>query len=187
MEIYHQDGVLEIIIAAVLINFGFDILNKTSLTSLFTYIPILLLNSMKNQITISRIGYGAINADDKTVRNWNIYTAVGMVATLLAMGAALLLDVFHLRAAAVLPFGGDAGNLLVGAILALACLAGAYLIPLKRLNLYAVVIFAAGVSSFILKFNPAWLIFASGAGVLVVGIRMMRRFLRENTLPEVKP
>jgi hypothetical protein len=56
MEIFHQDGVLEVVMGATLLNFGFDILNEMSFTSLFTYIPIVLMSAMKNQITISRIG-----------------------------------------------------------------------------------------------------------------------------------
>ena len=52
---YHQDGVFEIIAAAVLFNFGLDIVNKNQVISLFAYLPIVLYQSIKNQVFFSRI------------------------------------------------------------------------------------------------------------------------------------
>ena len=67
---------------------------------------------------------------------------------LLLLSTTVLDDMLKLRSAISLPFGGDIGNLFAGTIMALACLAAAYFIPLKRFYYYALGAFAAGVISF---------------------------------------
>jgi hypothetical protein len=189
MRIFHQDGIIEVITGAMLINFGFDVLNRNkpaSITALFTYIPILLLSSMKNQVTISRIGYAAFGSDEKKVRNMNLAVAAGLVITLLLLSITALSDPLKILGGLALPFGGDISNLFVGTILALACLAGAYLIPLKRLYLYAPVAFVASLASFFLFFNPAAPVFFLALVILVPGIQLMVKFTRAYPLPIVK-
>jgi hypothetical protein len=193
MRIFHQDGIIEVITGAMLINFGFDILNRNrpaSLTTLFTYIPIFLLSSMKAQVTISRIGYEAFGSDEKKVRNMNFAIAAGLLVTLLLLSITILSIPVSIFSGLSLPFGGDVGNLFAGVILALACLAGGYFIPLKRLYLYAPVAFFAGLISFFLPFNPpfnpAVPVFFFAIVILVPGIQLMIRFTRAYPLPVVK-
>ncbi|MDP2965263.1 MAG: hypothetical protein Q8N39_04385 [Pelolinea sp.] len=186
MRIFHQDGIIEIITGAVLINFGFDLLNQSSrITSLFTYIPIILLSSMKNQVSISRLGYDAFGGDEKKVRFWNLAIAAGLVVMLLLMSTTVLDDPLKIRTALTLPFGGDIRNLFAGTIMALACLAAGYFIPLKRFFYYAPVPFVAGLISFF--FFPAYVpVFFCAVAILVPGIRLMVKFTRAYPLNKVK-
>lgn len=185
MRIYHQDGIIEVITGAVLLNFGFDLLNRNSMTSLFTYIPIILLTSMKNQMTISRLGYDVLGGDEKRVRKWNLGIAAGLVITLLLLSTTVLDDPLNLRSTLTLPFGRDVGSLLAGTILALACLAAAYLIPLQRFYVYAPVAFAAGLIGFFFL-SPAAVVFICAFAILVPGIKMMLKFAKAYPVKTVK-
>jgi len=189
MRIFHQDGIIEIITGAVLINFGFDLLNKnkgTSITSLFTYIPIILLSSMKTQVTISRLGYAAFGSDEKKVRNWNLAIAAGLVVMLLLLSTTVLADPLKFLGGLTLPFGGDISNLFAGTIMALACLAAGYLIPLKRFYYYAPVPFVAGLVSFFFFIPPHIPVFFCSLAILVPGIQLMVKFTRAYPLNIVK-
>lgn len=175
MEVFHQDGILEIVFGAIMLNLGFDILNGASFTSLFTYIPIVLMSSMKNQITISRIGFEAFNGDEIKARNWNLYAAIGMVVTLISLSMFVLNDMLNVRAVISLPFGNHLPSLFEGVILALGCLAAGFLIPLKRFLLYAPVAFLIGVIGFFVF--PSQAVAFVFAGVLLGnGARMMIKF-----------
>jgi len=184
MRIFHQDGIIEVITGAVLLNFGFDLLNKNRLTSLFTYIPIILLTSMKNQVTISRLGIDQFGGEKK-VRFLNLSVAAGLVVMLLLLSTTVLDDMLGLRNMVALPFGGDIGNLFAGTIMALAFLAAAYFIPLKRFYYYALVAFAAGLISFF--FLPVQaLVFFCAAAILVPGIQLLVKFTRAYPLNQIK-
>ena len=181
MEIFHQDGVLEIVLGATLLNFGFDLLNGMKVTSLFTYVPIVLMSAMKNQITISRLGYDAFEADETSVRNWNLFTAVGMVAMLIVLSLFVLNDMLNVRP--MIPFGGTGNlpSLFTGVILAIGTLAAAMLIPLKRFFLYAATALGLGVLGFF--FFPAQVIAFIFAGIILGnGIRLMMKFSKKYPL-----
>lgn len=183
MEFFHQDGILDIVAGAVMLNFGFDILNQASLSSLFTYIPIVLMSAMKNQITISRIGYDAFGGNDRKVRNWNLANAVGLVLTLILLSIFIINDPLNLRDSLQLSFGRHLPSLLTGIILALACLAAGWLIPLKRFLLYAATVFALGAAGFF--FFPAQVVSFLFAGVLLgSGAKLMIRFSRAYPMKE---
>ena len=184
MEIFHQDGVLEVVLGVTLLNFGFDVLNGMTFTSLFTYVPILLMSAMKNQITMSRLSYDAFDADEIRVRNWNLFTAVGMVVVLIALSMFVLNDMLNLRT--MTPYA-DAGNLpalITGVILTIGTLAAAVLIPLKRFFLYAAAALGLGILGFF--FFPAQVIAFVFAGIILGnGVRLMVKFSKKYPLKKV--
>lgn len=181
MEIFHQDGVLEVVMGATLLNFGFDILNEMSFTSLFTYIPIVLMSAMKNQITISRIGFESFDGDETSVRNWNLISAAGMVLVLVALSMFVLNDTLNIREAISLPSASHLPSFFAGLVLALGSLAGAIFIPLKRFYFYAAAALLIGVAGLFLF--PAQVTAFVFAGVLLGnGVRMMIQFSRKYPL-----
>lgn len=181
MEIFHQDGVLEVVMGATLLNFGFDILNEMTFTSLFTYIPIVLMSAMKNQITISRIGFEAFDGDESTVRNWNLITAAGMVLVLVALSMFVLNDALKIQDSISLPYASHLPSLFTGLVLALGSLAAAIFLPLKRFYVYAALALVIGVLG--LFFFPAQVTTFAFAGVLLGnGVRMMVQFSRKYPL-----
>lgn len=181
MEIFHQDGVLEVVMGATLLNFGFDILNEMSFTSLFTYIPIVLMSAMKNQITISRIGYEAFDGNETSVRNWNLITAAGMVLILVALSMFVLNDTLKIQDVITLSSASHPPSFFAGLVLALGSLAGAIFIPLKRFYIYAAAALLIGLAGLFLF--PAQVVAFAFAGVLLGnGVRMMIQFSRKYPL-----
>lgn len=181
MEIFHQDGVMEVVMGATLLNFGFDILNKMTFTSLFTYIPIVLMSAMKNQITISRIGFDAFDGDETSVRNWNLVTAAGMVIVLIALSMFVLNDTLKLQESISLPIASHLPSLFTGFVLALGSLAAAIFLPIRRFYVYAAATLLIGVIG--LFFFPAEVTTFAIAGVLLGnGVWMMIQFSRKYPL-----
>jgi len=183
--IFHQDGIVDIIGGVVLLNFGLDIINQSTTTSLFTYIPILLLSSMKNQVTIARIGYQAFGGDERRTRRWIFSIVAGMVVTLLAMGTLVLGGSLNLEAVFSWLPEGNLRTLLAGLIIALACLIAALSLPLQRYQIYAAVAITAGLIGFML-FPPFVPVFASAAAMLTLGIRLMVKFIKAYPLDTKK-
>ena len=67
-HLYNQDGVIDIISAAVLLNFGLDLLKNSATASIFTWVPILLISSIKDKVTNSRLSPEDLGTDNKTIR-----------------------------------------------------------------------------------------------------------------------
>jgi hypothetical protein len=183
MQLYHSDGGLDIIAGSVLLNLGLDVLNQAATTSLFTWIPILLLSSMKNRFSVPRIGYKALKADDKIVRSWTTQTAIGLAIWLLVLGTLLITDPFHLEDMFNLPWEGDFRNLVFAAVGGTSLAAAGWLIPLRRFYLYAGVAFVSSLISYFLL--PVYApIFITATVMVVIGIKMTMSFSRTYPDPE---
>ncbi|MCD6577544.1 MAG: hypothetical protein J7K66_05980 [Anaerolineaceae bacterium] len=183
LQLFHQDGIIDMVSGAVLINFGFDILNKNKTTSLFTWIPIILLSSLKNKTTIPRLGYKALGGDKKQIDRWIFYTAGGMVLSLILFGIIILDDPLKLQDTLTLPFDGNSLNLLGGVILAAACFITGLLISLKRFYVYALAALSAGIISYF--FLPVHFPFFFTAGIMSgYGVHLMINFTRAHPLDD---
>ena len=177
LQLFHQDGIIDIISGAVLVNFGFDILNNKETTSLFTWIPIILLSSLKNKTTIPRLGYESLGGDEGQIKRWTFYPAVGMVLVLMLLGIFILGDPLDLQNTLIMPFSGNSKNLLGGTILAAACFITGLLISSKRFYIYGAVALVAGLISYF--FLPIYFPFFLTAGVMIAfGTRLMVTFTR---------
>jgi len=185
LQLFHQDGIIDIISGAVLVNFGFDILNNNETTSLFTWIPIILLSSLKNKTTIPRLGYESLGGDKGQIKRWTFYPAVGMILVLMLFGIFILDDPLDLQNTLILPFSGNSKNLFGSIILSAACFITGLLISLKRFYVYGAVALAAGLISCF--FLPIYFPFFLTAGVMIVyGTRLMVTFTRAYPLDDKK-
>ena len=183
MQFFHQDGIVDIISGVVLVNFGFDILNKSETTSLFTWVPIILLSSMKSKITIPRLGYKSLGGDERQIKWWTLYPTLGMILTLMLLGTFFLGDLLDLQNTFTLLFPGNSWKLIRSLILAAACFLAGLLIPLKRFYVYTAVAIIAGLISYF--FLPIYFLFFITAGVMVAnGARLMVTFMRAYPLDE---
>jgi len=184
LQLFHQDGIIDIISGAVLVNFGFDILNNKETTSLFTWIPIILLSSVKNKTTIPRLGYESLGGDEGQIKRWTFYPAAGMILVLMLLGIFILDDPFDLQNTLILPFSGNSKNLIGGIILAAACFITGLLISLKRFYVYGAVALAAGLISYF--FLPIYFPFFLTAGVMIAyGTHLMVTFTRAYPLDDI--
>lgn len=178
MQIFHQDGIIDLIGGAVLLNFGFDLLNQSPMTSLFTYIPILLLSPMKMQMTIARLGYEPFNNNQKQVRMWITAAAAGMVITLMVLSLVILNESSTLTQTLTATLGANRGNISAGIILIVVFVTAALLMPLKRFLLYAAAALVVGAAAVAFNLPVHIMVFAISVLMMVVGIRMMVKFSR---------
>jgi hypothetical protein len=174
LNLFHQDGALDVIAGATLLNFGFDVLGGAETTSLFTWIPILLYSSLKNKNTLPKLTPFLKNVSDKQLRLWTIIPSVGLVLVLVLLGIIMLGDGLNL---------GDLRSLAGFTFITLACLVPAVWVGLKHYFIYAAAAFTAGLLSFLL-IPPSWSVFILATFMLLFGGRMMVRFTRDYRLPE---
>ena len=175
MLLYHSDGGLDLIAGAILLNFGLDILNQTSATSLFTWIPILLLSSLKNRFTLPRLGYKALKVNEKIARSWTTQTAVGLAIWLLLISTMVVTDPFDMQAKLSVIGSGDIRNLIFGAVGGLLFAAAGWLIPLSRFYIYSGILVLSSIISYF--FLPVYVpVFLVAAVMVAVGIKLTMQF-----------
>jgi len=183
LRLFHQDGIIDIISGAVLVNFGFDILSQNETTSLYTWIPILLLSSLKNKTTLPRLGYESLGGDKQQIKRWTFFPAAGMVLSMVVLGIFTLGDQINFQKLVILPFPGNSRHLISSSILAAALFIAGYLISLKRFYVYAAVALGAGLISYL--FLPVYFPFFLTAGVMLVyGAHLMITFTRAYPLDD---
>ena len=183
MSIFHQDGIVDLIAGAVMLNFGLDLLNQSTSTSLFTWIPLLLLPSMKKRITIPRIGYASLKTNEKKVGGWITQTAISMVIALVLLSIMVFSDPLGLQKQQLLPWFGDMRSLVIGSLLSIFCLVAALGIPLKRFYIYSAVALVCGIIGFFLQ-SANVAAFIPSAALLGVGIWLLTRFMRKYPMDE---
>lgn len=185
MQVFHQDGVIDLIAGAVLLNLGFDLLNQSSMTSLFTYIPILLMTPMKMQMTIARLGYEPFNNDQKKVRQWMTITAAVMIFTLLILGLILMNSSSSVPMWLASRLGENSSIISASVVLTIIFLAAAFQIPLKRFLLYAGVVLLIALLTMLFSWPVHMMIFAISVLMMAFGIRLM--FIFSRAYPQETP
>ena len=178
MEIFHQDGIVDLIGGAVLLNYGFDLLNNSSLSSLFTYIPILLMTPMKMQVTIPRLGYEPFGNSQKKVRQWILGAAALMVLTLMLLGMVVLNPASAITVVLNNLFKNYGGIVGVGVTLAVVSALAVVLTPHIRFLIYTITPLVAAIVALVLRLPVFAVVFVQAAVMLGVGLRLMMRFTR---------
>lgn len=183
LKLYHSDGALDIIIGALLLNLGLDVLNQGSTISLFTWIPILVFTSIKNRFTLPRLQSKNIDIDEQQARSWTTQSAVGLAIVLLLASMFTLNDPLDLANKISLPWNGDVHILSFGLICAGGLLAAGWFTKYKRFNYYAGAVMAVSlVSCFLLP--PYAPVFISALIIVVFGFRVMNAFTRQYPDPQ---
>jgi len=186
MQVFHQDGIVDLIGGAVLLNYGFDLLNNSSLSSLFTYIPILLMTPMKMQVTIPRLGFEPFNNSQKLVRQWVLAAAALMVLTLMLLGIVVLNPSSPVDGILKNLFDVYSGLVGVGVTLAAVSALAAVLTPHKRFLVYTITPLVAAIVALALQLPVFAVVFAQAAVMMGLGLRLMMRFTRAYPLDPPK-
>ena len=183
MLLYHSDGGVDLIAGAILLNFGLDILNQTSATSLFTWIPILLISSLKNRFTLPRLGVKALKVNEKIARSWTVQTAVGLAIWLLIISTMIMTDPFDMQAKLSVIGSGDIRNLIMAVVGGLLFAAAGWIIPLQRFFIYGGILAVSSLISYF--FLPVYApVFLTAAVMVVMGIRLTMQFGKKYPDPE---
>ena len=183
LQLFNQDGVIDIISGVVLFNFGLDLLNQNETTSIFTWVPVLLISSIKNKITNQRLSPDQLGVDERSMRRWTFFPAVGMILALILFGILILDDAFGINNLTTLPLSGDALSLFGSLLLTLACIITGLITRLKRFYIYAAAAFSAGLASYF--FFPIYFpFFLTSAVMTALGIRLMYTFTKAYPLKD---
>jgi hypothetical protein len=182
---YHSDGVFEMIVGAVLLNFGLDVVNNNQVTSLFAYLPIILFQSIKSQVFFARINMDDLGVEEKKLRMWALYLLVGTILSLVVLGVLVLGNLIDTFALPAMLMDGNIHSLVAGVIIAIASAVAALFIPLKRFWIYTLSALVSGVISFF--YFPAYVpVFFLAVLMLGLGIWQMVKFRKAYPPLEVK-
>ena len=182
-QLYHSDGALDLVLGTVLLNLGLDILSEAASASLFTYVPIIILYTMKNKFTLPRLSLERLGIDERKAKYWASQSALWSAAGLLILSTLILADPLGLGSKISLPWAGDVGCLSLAVFGGISLLFVGFKIGLKRFNIYAAVAFLAGLISYFML--PLYVpVFVTAAVMIVYGIKLMMEFSRQYPEPE---
>ncbi len=183
LQLYHSDGALDIIIGALLLNLGLDILNEVSSASLLTWVPIFIFTSIKNRFSMPRLDSKNMSIDERKARYWTTQSVVGLAIGLLLTSMFTLGDPLDILSKITLPWDGDVHILAFGLICAVGLLVAGWLTKYNRFNYYAAVVM--GVSLICCFLLPTYApVFISALVILIFGFRIMNAFTREYPDPQ---
>lgn len=178
---YHEDGILDLIVAVDLLIFAMVMIFDQAAFIGMLAIPNVLYIPFKNQITIPRSGYVRFESEQVQKRKMSL-TLVGGVAMFLGL----------------IIFYGQSGNisadfatmigenilLIFGAVMGLILAAIAFFMHCKRFYGYAGLGALLVWSAHFIGFHPGYGIAALGGVVLLMGIVILMRYLQEYPLQE---
>jgi len=176
--LYHQDGIIDLLVGWVIIAFGMNIALDESTFTFLAWFPILLYTPLKTRITIPRFGY--VKFDDK-------YSGGNKMVIALILGVLVLMVfgvlVFLLRGPASPPapiiWIRENELLFYGLVGALFFAVAALISGIRRMVFYSIwclFLMAAGQALGVHEFVPFLLL---GGIVFMVGIVLVVRFIRK--------
>ena len=175
---YHQDGILDIVAAAVLLGFGSFMVTKNVVFLGVGVFVALFYTLLKQRITIPRFGYVRFEPQQKTLTQSLILMGIGVLVLFAFFVGRPYLD--RIASPDMEALALQYHMVPLSALLfAFPCLIAATLLNQKRFYLYAlllVVLPAVGALANIETFVP---ILVSGITILIYGILLMSKFMRK--------
>jgi len=181
---YHQDGLLELIIGAVILCIGLNEATKTSVWSLMSILLIIAYVPLKRRITFPRLGYVKFNANRGGV-NLLLAGTVSMAVLGFFLVGMLILLYSENSSSSPITVAIRQGPLLLYALLGFIGfgLAG-WLLGLQRLLVYALLSVVAMIAGHLLRlplFAPFLLL---SSVILATGTVLLISFLRRVPVAE---
>jgi hypothetical protein len=178
---YHQDGLWDIFLGLVIIGWGISM--ATYLASLVgvwfvVFFPILM--AAKRRITYPRLGYAEFPRARKSKLQMTILLAIVMLLGVLV----LLLWTSQLGSSSLRNWLRQYFETAFGAMVAIVLCIMGLIHWIKRLYVYAVVMFLGFAGAQRLNFHMKFSFIVVGAIVSFSGVVLLIRFLRKYPLPE---
>ena len=174
---YHQDGILDLTAAVVLLGFGTFMLTGSVVFLTTGVIFATLYTLMKNRITVPRFGYVRFESQEKTAAKYWLLLGFGLLVLL----AFLAGSIFQSNTPTELQALKQQYHMvpLSGMLFGLPALAAAVFLGLKRFYLYALLTVALPALGGWLDIETYIPILAVGFAMLVVGIGLLSSFLKK--------
>ena len=174
---YHQDGILDITAAVILLGFGTFMLTKNVVFLTMGAIFATLYTLMKNQITVPRFGYVRFEPQEKTMSQLWFLLGLGVLVLLAFLAGNIfqssnspeiqaLKQQYHMVPLSAMLFG-------------LPALAAAAFLGLKRFYLYALLAVGLPALGGWLNIETYIPILTVGFVMLAVGIGLLSSFLKK--------
>ncbi len=171
---YHQDGLWDLFLGSLIIIWGVSMATSmASLGGVWFVVLLPILVAAKKRITYPRLGYAQFPRGRKARRQMVILLTITMLMGLLVLVLFLTGGPFWLREWLRRYFQVFFGGLMA---VVLGCVAAFQAI--KRLYLYAVMIFVSFALAQWLGFHMQFSFIAAGAVILLSGLALLIRFLR---------
>ena len=177
---YHQDGLIEILIGFVFILYGSVLLaGKAGFIGL-CWMPALLIVPFKKMITVPRMGYVTFRSSRKIKM-----TKLSLV--IFIAGAFTLLFIFlNYKSQGVSAWINEHLIFLIGFLVAIPPLVGAYALGVKRFYFWTVLIAAVFFVEHFLVGSFPYNSIIFGLVLLTTGIIVLIRFLKKYPKPEME-
>jgi len=174
---YHQDGILDLTAAVVLLGFGTFMLTGSVVFLTMGAIFATLYTLIKNRITVPRFGYVRFESQEKTVAKYWFFLGFGLLVLLAFLAGNIfqsnnsselqeLKQQYHMVPLSAMLFG-------------LPTLAAAVFLGLKRFYLYALLTVGLPALGGWLDIETYIPILAVGFVMLAVGIGLLSSFLKK--------
>lgn len=174
---YHQDGILDLTAAVVLLGFGTFMVTGSVVFLTMGAIFATLYTLMKNRITVPRFGYVRFEPQEKTMKQYWFLLGLGVLVLL----AFLAGNIFQSNSSAELQALKQQYHMvpLSAMLFGLPALVAAVFLGLKRFYLYALLAVGLPALGGWLNVETYIPILATGFVMLAVGIGLLTSFLKK--------
>ena len=177
---YHQDGVIDIAVAVVVILFGIIMLGDMpwlgGIGGVAGILAVSLYAGFKKVVTVPRLGYVKF-PQQRAQRMTTIAVALGTLSAL--MGLVAFLQTTSQGTPDWLMLLIDNYMLTIGTAMAGLFLLGGYAFKTNRIYAYALLTFVMFTIGYFLSFPLYYYLFALGSIILGIGIVLMVRFVQK--------
>ena len=176
---YHKDGILDILIGLCVIGFGLNMLTDSSALLILSWMPIIFYVPLKNRITVPRFGYVRFDSD----RSRSVRASMGILSGVLMLG--LFIGIYVFTVGDKIPPAFEVilqkyHMLVLGGLASLALVGAAAVTGLKRLYVYAALTLTIIIVGIEFGISTPFYVIAIGAIMLLIGLWLLIRFLRNH-------
>lgn len=178
---YHQDGLWDIFLGAIILAWGVSMMTEmASMSGVWFVVLFPLLMAAKRRITYPRLGYAEVPRARKSKLQMTILLGIVMLLGVLV----LLLWTSQLGSSSLRDWLRRYFEIAFGAMVAIVLCIMGLIHWIKRLYVYAVVMFLGFAGAHRFNFHMKFSFIAAGAIILLSGVVLLIRFLRKYPLPE---
>lgn len=181
---YHQDGLLDLVIGAVILGLG---INEATDSSAWSLMAILLISAyvpLKRVITYPRLGYAKFNSKRGGVDTRLAGLVVAAALVLLLVGMLVLLRPDSSSSSPLVLAIRTSPMLLYGLLGCFGFGLGGFILGLGRLYAFALLSVVIMIGGHLLNLTLSVAFMLLGGAILATGAVLLVRFLRRNPIPE---